>query len=124
MTATLERQADLFRTLAHPGRLAILHGLRAGPACVCHLTATLRRPQAYISQQLAILKDAGLIESRKDGQFVYYRLRDFGALGLVDLGARLVGGAPSPPEPIAAAPPGCDCPQCRAAADTAAGVER
>ncbi|MDR7418597.1 MAG: metalloregulator ArsR/SmtB family transcription factor [Armatimonadota bacterium] len=124
MTATLEREAELFRTLAHPGRLAILHSLRQGPACVCHLTAMLRRPQAYISQQLSLLKEAGLVESWKDGQFVYYRLRDLGALGLIDLGARLVDDPrPSwPPPGVASA--ACDCPQCTSSARPAAVVER
>ena len=71
------RQAtQLFHMLSHPARLHILDELRRGEACVCHLQALLGRPQPYISQQLQVLRNAGVIESRKVGQFVYYRLAD------------------------------------------------
>ncbi len=106
-------EAGMLRTLAHPERLAILENLRHGPACVCHLTTALGRSQAYISQQLAILKDAGLIEGRKDGAYVYYHLRDYGVLGVVDLAGRLLG-KPAPSAPVAPAPlRDCECPRCR-----------
>ena len=71
------RQAtQLFHLLSHPARLRILDELRRSEACVCHLQVLLGRPQPYISQQLRVLRDAGVIESRKLGQFVYYRLAD------------------------------------------------
>jgi DNA-binding transcriptional ArsR family regulator len=60
-----QRQADLFRALMHPARLAILDLLRAGEACVCHLEAHLGYRQAYLSQQLAILRTAGLIRDSR-----------------------------------------------------------
>ncbi|RLC85130.1 MAG: ArsR family transcriptional regulator [Chloroflexi bacterium] len=68
--------ARLFRLLSHPARLRILDELRRGEACVCHLQAVLGRPQVYVSQQLRVLREAGVIESYKDGLFVYYRLAD------------------------------------------------
>src|SRR5512141_3438781 len=69
-----ETQSNLLKAIAHPTRLAILDILRDGEQCVCHLEATLGLRQAYISQQLMILKDAGLIESRRDGLNLYYRV--------------------------------------------------
>ncbi len=66
--------AQLMKTLAHPARLAILDLLRDGEVCVCHLEAALRQRQAYISQQLAVLRDAGLVEDRREGWRIYYHV--------------------------------------------------
>nr|MBC7243767.1 winged helix-turn-helix transcriptional regulator [Chloroflexota bacterium] len=74
--ALYERQARFFSALAHPIRLSILDILSRGEACVCHLSAILQLRQAYISQQLATLKEAGLITDRKEGLYVYYSLAD------------------------------------------------
>lgn len=63
------RPARLFRRLSHPAHLRILDELRRGKACVCHLQAILNRPQPYISQQLRTLRDAGVVETCKDGLF-------------------------------------------------------
>lgn len=69
-----ETQSDLLKALAHPTRLAILDILRDGEQCVCHMEAMLELRQAYISQQLMILKNAGLVETRRDGLNLYYRV--------------------------------------------------
>jgi len=109
-------EARLMRTLSHPGRLAILESLRDGKACVCHLTAVLRRPQAYLSQQLAILRGAGLIEAQRDRAFTYYHLRDHRVLRLLEQAGHLTGG-PTPRAAVATSrPAACACPQCRSAA--------
>lgn len=71
-----QSKADLFHILSHPVRLQILDELRKESCCVCHLQLATRRPQAYISQQLRVLRDAGLVFDDKDGQNVYYRLCD------------------------------------------------
>jgi DNA-binding transcriptional ArsR family regulator len=114
-----EAEAKVLRVLAHPGRLAILEALRNGPACVCHLTALLGRPQVYISQQLAVLRDAGLATTRRDGAFVYYSLHDYSVLGLIDMLGRAVGRAPAPALGVAPKLDQCACPQCQGAVDTA-----
>ncbi len=66
----------LFKVLAHPTRLRLLCALREREECVCHLTALLQARQAYVSQQLMFLRRAGLIDDRKDGSRVFYRVRD------------------------------------------------
>lgn len=71
-----ETKANLFQMLSHPVRLQIMDELRSRPACVCHLQSVTQRPQAYISQQLRILKDADLVLDVKDGQNVYYHLKN------------------------------------------------
>jgi ArsR family transcriptional regulator len=66
----------LLKLLARPERLRILDAIRRDAECVCHLEALLGKPQPYVSQQLRLLRDAGLIENRQQGQNVYYALAD------------------------------------------------
>lgn len=105
MKSNSYRQAvRLFSLLAHPARLRILDELRREEACVCHLQAILRRPQPYISQQLRVLREAGVIEGHKRGLYVYYRLADERAERLL----QEVLGPPGEPRPL----PACACPRC------------
>ena len=64
----------LFKALGDPTRLRIVKLLERGERCVCQLTAALGMGQSRISRHLAILKDAGLIEDRRAGKWVHYRL--------------------------------------------------
>ncbi len=68
----LDQEAAVFKALGHPARLAILDALQGGEQCVCHLESALEMRQAYLSQQLAVLKEAGLIRDRRDGWNIYY----------------------------------------------------
>ena len=70
------KAAKLFHLLSHQARLHILDELRKDEACVCHLQTVLHRPQAYVSQQLRVLREAGVVADRKDGVLVFYRLDD------------------------------------------------
>jgi DNA-binding transcriptional ArsR family regulator len=64
------------KALAHPVRLQILEVLdREGESCVCHLEHRLGQRQAYISQHLARLRDAGLVVDRRQGLNVFYALQ-------------------------------------------------
>lgn len=106
--------AALFKALAHPARLAIIQALQAGEACVCHLEAGLGWRQAYLSQQLMVLREAGLVSDRREGWNVYYRLAQPELADLLTA-ARHVTSAPAP----ASAPwperlPHCPCPRCQA----------
>ena len=84
MAVRYSNAAARFKALAHPVRLQILDMLRGGEVCVCHMETALGRRQAYISQQLMVLRDAGLVESRKEGLSVFYRLVDDVALSLLE----------------------------------------
>jgi DNA-binding transcriptional ArsR family regulator len=67
--------AKILKALAHPVRLQILEALSTDvQACVCHLESLLQLRQAYISQQLATLREAGLVQDRREGLNVYYSL--------------------------------------------------
>lgn len=69
-------QADTLRTLASPRRLAILHRLAAGPCAVGALADELGLSQPNVSQHLAVLRGAGLVEAEREGREVRYRLTD------------------------------------------------
>jgi len=66
----------IFRALGDPTRLRILKLLSGGELCVCQLVAALQLSQPSISQHLAALRRAGLVEDRKVKRWVYYRLRE------------------------------------------------
>ncbi len=108
-----ENQARLLKTLAHPTRLRLLHALRDGEQCVCHLTALLGQRQAYVSQQLMFLRRSGVLEDRRDGTRVYYRVRDPHLFELLDLMNALVGARVHVADP--AVVPECSCPRCQGA---------
>ena len=67
-------QADLLKSLADPNRLMLLKKLGDGEKSVGELAASLDLRQSYTSQLLAILRHAGVIRSRRQGNMVYYRL--------------------------------------------------
>jgi len=102
----IEKKAEIFQILSHPVRLQILNELRKREACVCHLQAITKRPQAYVSQQLRILREADLVIDEKDGQNVYYHLHDEMVLKLLE---DTLGPA-EPPKFLF----GCNCPFCQA----------
>ena len=70
----MKKTIELFKALADPTRLRIIKLLENGELCVCQLTAALRMGQSRISRHLSILKQAGLIEDRRAGKWVHYRL--------------------------------------------------
>ena len=74
MQTLYRQQADRLKAMAHPLRLEILDILRWEAECVCHLSAALDKPQPYISQQLAILRNAGVIVDEREGTNVFYRI--------------------------------------------------
>jgi ArsR family transcriptional regulator len=74
--ATLEvgPVSRLFRALGDPIRVRIVALLSHGELCVCHVEAALALSQPNASRHLGVLKNAGVVESRKDGSWVYHRL--------------------------------------------------
>ena len=79
-----ERAAEILRALAHPVRVEIVRLLGEGELCVKRLEEILGVPQPSVSQHLARLRYAGIIESERRGHLVCYRLRHEGAASAVD----------------------------------------
>ena len=73
-TAALIPVDRVFRAFADPTRLRILSLLLRGELCVCDLVNTLDAPQPTASRHLAYLRKAGLVEARRDGLWMYYKL--------------------------------------------------
>lgn len=103
--------------LTHPARLAILNILRDGEHCVCHMEAHFGFRQAYISQQLMVLREAGLIQDRRDGWNIFYRVAKPGIFEVLSAVEQMMM-----PETKTASEPSagtqavdCPCPKCSAA---------
>ena len=65
---------QIYQCLCDPTRLRILHLLSQGPLCVCHFQEVLDEPQVKISKHLAYLKANGLVEARRDPNWMIYSL--------------------------------------------------
>ena len=74
----------IFQALADPSRRAIFESLARGEAAVKELTARFNISQPAVSQHLATLKDAGLVNGRREGRHVYYRVEPHGMKPLID----------------------------------------
>ena len=68
--------ADVLRAVAHPIRLQVVELLEEGELCVGEISAALGEKQAITSQQLTIMKDKGILTSRREGTKVFYRLEN------------------------------------------------
>jgi DNA-binding transcriptional ArsR family regulator len=109
-----QEKAELFHLLSLENRLRILDELRYGDACVCHLQHRLERPQAYVSQQLRVLKDASVVDDHKDGVNVFYSLSHPTVRELLEV-------ALGPVEADRPVDPACPCPRCGARVETSCG---
>ncbi|MCB9497744.1 MAG: winged helix-turn-helix transcriptional regulator [Fibrobacteria bacterium] len=73
---TLEGLAEIASALGEPKRLMALAMLSRGERCLCDLTEGLGLSSSTVSNHMAILKRAGLVEARKDGRWMHFRLAD------------------------------------------------
>ena len=103
-------EIQILKALAHPVRIAILEILRNGEQCVCHFEAALGMRQAYISQQLMVLRRAGIVASRREGWNHYYRVRKPEIYAVLDAVYEITGTTAGKP---VSAPAACTCPRCR-----------
>jgi len=70
----LKRQAEVFKALGHPGRMAIVHALGDGEVCACELAAAAGCAASTTSRHLTVLRHAGVIADERRGQQIFYRL--------------------------------------------------
>jgi DNA-binding transcriptional ArsR family regulator len=112
MDKIFELEAETCRTLANARRLEIIQVLASGPREVGRLAAELNASQPNVSQHLAVMRAAGIVEAERDGREVRYRLTDMDVVVACDLMRgvlrrrldRLAGLSPRPattnPQPI------------------------
>lgn len=94
-----ENIAEMVKVLAHPGRLEIIHLLRNHTLTVGQMTQMLAVRQAYVSQQLMLLKEAKLVISTRSGKEMYYELTDPRITVACDNLHSLVSDTPLSPSP-------------------------
>lgn len=80
-----EFKAEFFKALAHPGRIKIIESLRSGEKSVGELQALLEGESTPASQHLALLRGKGIVSGRKNGNNVYYTVRDPKLFELLDV---------------------------------------
>jgi ArsR family transcriptional regulator len=107
--------SKLLNSLSKPARVQILLAIGEDEACVCHLESVLGYRQAYISQHLMALRAAGILETRRDGRFIFYKLRDKRILGLIQNAGAIAGIPDRDLRPVKNIEkiPGCNCPSCQ-----------
>ena len=72
--AQFKAQAQVFKALAHPGRLLMLDELSRGERCVCELAELVGSEMPTVSRHLSVLRNAGIVDDDKRGAQVFYRL--------------------------------------------------
>ena len=82
-------KAEFFKALAHPLRIRILDELRRGEVGVNDLCARMDVEQSTLSQQLAVLRSRSIVVGRKDGQSVFYSVRDPEIFKLLDVARKI-----------------------------------
>jgi len=80
---TAEHVADVLKAVAHPARLQIVELLIPGEMCVGEIVERLGEKQAITSQQLNMMKDKGVLGSRRDGSKVYYHIENRNVIELL-----------------------------------------
>ncbi|MEU4160916.1 metalloregulator ArsR/SmtB family transcription factor [Actinoplanes sp. NPDC026670] len=86
-----QAKAEMFRTLGHPIRIRVLELLQSGPRSVRELLAEIDIEASGLSQQLAVLRRAGIVVSFRDGGSVMYQLGSPAVLDLLAAGRRILG---------------------------------
>lgn len=89
MSELSQFKAEFFKSLAHPLRIRILDALRDGEIGVNELSNRLRVEQSTLSQQLAVLRGRNVVVGRKQGNGVFYSVRDPVIFALLDVAKRI-----------------------------------
>jgi len=83
----IEMETSYLKAIAQPTRLRILYFLKDGERCQCKIIPKMKEDQSNISRHLTHMRDMGILESRREGVSVYYKIKDkriFRLLFLVD----------------------------------------
>jgi ArsR family transcriptional regulator len=86
----LQKKSDILKAIAQPTRLKIIELLREGERCVCEMIPLLQEEQANISKHLSLLRQSGIVDFRKEGVSVYYRVRHKEIFKIIDIAEKIV----------------------------------
>lgn len=85
----IDGELRVFKALSNEKRLRIIEALRDGELCACELETILDAPQSTVGSHLSQLREAGIVHTRKEGKWTYYRIADTASLQLLNLAAAL-----------------------------------
>lgn len=83
----IDIKSSFLRAIAQVTRLRILYFLKDGEKCQCEIIPRMNEDQSNISRHLTLMRDMGILESRREGVSIYYKIKDkrvFALLSLVD----------------------------------------
>jgi DNA-binding transcriptional ArsR family regulator len=86
----IELESDFLKALARPTRLKILYFLKDGEQCQCKIIPRMKEDQSNISRHLTHMRDAGILESRREGISVYYKIKDKRIFRLLSLADQMI----------------------------------
>ncbi len=75
MMINFKLRAQILKAMAHPSRLMMLEALKEGELCVCDLQKIVGSDISTVSKHLSVMRNAGIVEDRKAGLQVFYKLR-------------------------------------------------
>ncbi|MBE9524627.1 MAG: helix-turn-helix transcriptional regulator [Chloroflexi bacterium] len=106
--------SKILSAISNPFRIKVLLTIGRGEACVCHLETLLKQRQAFISQHLMALRKAGILDTRREGKFIFYRLADSQTYDLIRIAGKLAGLEDNqiPELENPGVSPKCCCPKC------------
>lgn len=84
------RKAEILKALGHPIRVSILEILRRGEECVCRIYPRIESTQPNTSKHLAVLKQAGILDSRQEGTMTFYWVTDTRVYEILELVGEMV----------------------------------
>lgn len=89
-TPIYQVKAEFFKTLGHPARIRILEVLRDGEQAVSELIPAIEIEASHLSQQLGVMRRAGLIQARKEGSSVYYSVTNPAIFKLLEVAKTII----------------------------------
>lgn len=85
-----EKQAEIAKAIGHPLRIAIIDFLRDGEQCVCDIAQHVGSERSNVSRHLSVMVRAGVLECRKEGLNVIYRLKTPCVLDFLSCASRVL----------------------------------
>jgi ArsR family transcriptional regulator len=82
--------SNVFKALSHPMRLQIVRLLKEKPLCVCEILPHIESAPSNASQHLAVLKNQGIVDSKKDGMMVIYSIKSPEVYEMIDIAENII----------------------------------
>ena len=111
--SSIQQVSQLLKEISLPARIRILLAIGREEVCVCHLEAKLGMRQAYLSQHLMALRQAGVLVTNRDGRFINYRIANPKILEVVNFAANSLNTSLDDGRENNLMKKQCSCPRCQ-----------